>query len=54
MDHVDVIIIDGSWAHCRARVECVAGPLIVLPYQMESPDVLFFVEIESEQAIEAR
>ncbi len=52
VDHVDVKIVDGSWTHFREGVECVAGPLIVLPLQVEAPDESFLVQIESEQAIE--
>ena len=54
VNHIDLVIVNSLWAHCRARVESVAGPLIVLPCQMESPDVCFPVQIENEQTIEAR
>ena len=31
VDHVNVIVVNGSWAYVRDGIECVAGPLIVLP-----------------------
>ncbi len=54
VDRVDVKFFDGLWAQVCARVECVAGPLIVLPHQMVAPNEYFLVQIESEQAIESR
>jgi hypothetical protein len=52
VDHVDVIIIDGFRARIRNGIKCVACPLIVLPYQVETPHEFSLVEVESEQAIE--
>ena len=51
--HIDVKLIDRSWPHFGSGIERVPRPLVVLAQQMKTPDELFFVQIESEQAIES-
>ena len=54
VNHVDVKIIDGSWTLVRMGIEGVAIPLIVLPQQMETPNVFLLVQIECKQAVKSR